>query len=309
VVNVPAQVVPPEVPGVYVPGDLVHPGDTLYNAASASTPANLPPNGAGAGRTALINDTTGAIDWVRSSSFRAATDTAQEEFYAFALDAADWVYFPGNPVRNLSQQDLINIYTCSATTHLPIVSNWNQISSPVADFSGPIKKYQAQLSSGRQKSFETTVLAGHAIDENCDASHLSPRLEESNATGIAAADLKTAIYFYGYSSWQQQFKFHSTNLKNGAGLGQIRGKLPSKTTINTSATRFLGTQVLWNVAKTTSPSYAKVIKFLGETPTGNGYICAGKANALIENWGLVTFPNAVDPVTGHASYCRKEFNL
>ena len=162
--------------------------DFTYNVGTANTTAHLPPNGAGAGRTALINDNTGFIDFARSSSARAGTDPASEEFYAFALDAVTWVKFPGNPVANLTQNELIKIFTCDPATGAPFIGNWKKTAAgKAAGFKGGIVKYQAQLSSGRQKTFEQKILNGATVDQNCDAQHLSPRLEESNASGTAAA--------------------------------------------------------------------------------------------------------------------------
>ena len=109
VVNVPSQVVPPEAPGIFIPQDSKYTSDFTYNVGTASTAAHLPPNGAGAGKTALLNDATagtGFIDFGRQSSQRANTDPASLEYYAWALDAVNWVKFPGNPITNLSQQDL-----------------------------------------------------------------------------------------------------------------------------------------------------------------------------------------------------------
>jgi phosphate transport system substrate-binding protein len=309
VVNVPSQVVPPETPGIFIPQDTKYATDFTYNVATLSTAAHLPPNGAGAGKTALLNDATagtGFIDFGRMSSQRAGSDPASLEYYAWALDAVNWVKFPGNPITNLTQQDLINVWTCDAGTHLPIYSDWSQI--PGSTFSGTIVKYQAQLSSGRQKTFEQLVLNNHPIDENCDASHLSTRLFESNASGVAPATKARAIFFYGYSSYQAQTKNFTPNLRNGATFGTLNGVALTPTVINDTAQRFPGTQYLYNIADTRSPSYARVIAFLGETSGAggtNGYICSGKASLIISAWGFVPFKNGLDPQTGHNSFCRK----
>lgn len=309
VVHVGAQAVPPDPSGVFIPGDTKYVGDYIYNVGTAKRAANLPPNGAGAGKTALLNDATagkGLIDFNRQSSQPSASDPATLEYYAFALDAVTWVNFAPNPVTNLSQAELIKLFTCDAATHKPFYTNWNQI--PGVSYNAPIKKFQAQTGSGRQRSFETLVLNGHLIDENCDAQNLSPRLFESNASGIAAADKPGAIYLFGYSAHIAQGKAVTPNLRNGAVLGSVNGVKPGLTTINTTPSRFVGTQYVYNNVDTRSKSYARAIKFLGETsgPSGtNGYICAGKAAAPIKGWGFVPLPMELDPVTGHASTCRK----
>jgi phosphate transport system substrate-binding protein len=309
VINVPSQVTTPEVPGVFIPRDTKYTQDYLFNVGTAGTPEHLPPNGAGAGKTALLNDATagtGLIDFNRQSSQPSATDPATLEYYAFALDAVTWVNFSPNPVTNLTQADLIKIFTCDATTHQPFYTNWNQI--PGVSYDKPIKKYQAQTGSGRQKSFEQLVLNGHPVDENCDASNLSPRLFESNASGIPAANKAGAIYFFGVAPHLAYGKAITANLRNGAVLRSVNGVAPNATTINTSPSRFVGTQYVYNNADTRSKSYARAIKFMGETSGAggtNGYICAGKAAAIIKAWGYVSLPEGLDPVTGHTSFCRK----
>src|SRR4029077_17453785 len=106
---------------VTVPKDFVHP-NKVWNSSS---PASTPPNGSSAGITALNNDTTGQISYARSSRGPNPGETGTKQFWAYALGAVDAVKFPGsNQPAKLTQQDLIGIYACSATTHAPSITNW-----------------------------------------------------------------------------------------------------------------------------------------------------------------------------------------
>jgi hypothetical protein len=109
---------------VTVPADAFAPAYT-WNSADAAT---KPPDGSSAGITALLNDTTGQLDWARSSRGPKAGETGVLQFWAFALGAVDAVKFPGSyQPASLTQSDLIKIYTCSTKTHKPLVSNWAQL--------------------------------------------------------------------------------------------------------------------------------------------------------------------------------------
>ena len=130
----------------------------------SSSPAATPPNGSSAGITALSNDTTGEIDWARSSRGPNPGETGTKQFWAYALGAVDTVKFPGsNQPAKLTQQDLIGIYTCSASTHKPAITNWKQIGGK----SGAIVRYAPQAGSGTLSFFQTKLLGGHTVDQNC----------------------------------------------------------------------------------------------------------------------------------------------
>lgn len=309
-VNVAPQVIPPFPPGIVVPAD-ANCAERIYKASL------VPPNGSSAGITDLRTDTTGCTDLARSSRNRDATrgDTADLEFYAFGLGALDWVKFPGNPVANLTVNQLVNVYTCSASgpnVGKPIIATWGQI--PGSGFTGAIKKYAPQLSSGTAGFFQTKLLNGHTIDENCDATHKSTFLQEHDARGVTAATKARAIYVYDYGQFVSQEKKLSPDLRNGAVFGSLNGKLPTPTTVNETATRFVGTRYLFNVVKNNvnSPSYAKALKFAGVSTnaangfTGNGWICKGGARAIVRAFGFFPLAQKLDPNTGILSYCRKE---
>jgi ABC-type phosphate transport system substrate-binding protein len=99
--------------GTMVPGDAV----TGLKVWSSLTAASTPPDGSSAGIAALDADTTGAIDFARSSRGPNTGETSTKNFWAYALGAVDYVTFPGThaPAAGLTQQQLINIYTCNAS--------------------------------------------------------------------------------------------------------------------------------------------------------------------------------------------------
>ena len=99
--------------GTFVPADDIA-GSTVWDSSSAPV---TPPNGSSAGIAALDADTTGAIDFARSSRGPNTGETSTKRFWAYALGALDYVTFPGThaPAAGITQQQLINIYTCNAS--------------------------------------------------------------------------------------------------------------------------------------------------------------------------------------------------
>ena len=152
---------------VTVPADSVHPAFTW----DSSSPAATPPNGSSAGITALLNDTTGQIAFARSSRGPNPGETAKLNFWAYALGAVDYVTFPNTdaPAKGLTQAQMIGIYTCSPSTHIPTITDWSQVGGKP----GGIVKYAPQAGSGTLSFFQTKLLNGATVDQNCDSSHLS----------------------------------------------------------------------------------------------------------------------------------------
>jgi ABC-type phosphate transport system substrate-binding protein len=292
--------------GTFVPGDDVT-GSTLWDSSSAPV---TPPNGSSAGISALDADTTGAIDFARSSRGPNTGETSTKNFWAYGLGALDYVTFTGTnaPPAGLTQQNLINIYTCNASgTNVgkPIFSDWHQL-NPNAPVGSTIVKYLPQTSSGTYSFFKSKILNGNTPDANCDASHLSTFLEEHDARGVTTASKPNAIYAFDWSRFRAQGAGFEANLKNGATLGKLgtstnpdNRQLPSTTTVNTSPSRFLGTRYVFNVdEKANHPSsytnqLLDVEKLIGVQTTANGgpgYICGGSASVEIALAGFVPLP-------------------
>ena len=292
--------------GAFVPGDDVAPSflwnSTTPGLPSDVTPGNTPPDGSSAGITALNADTAGNIDFARSSRGPNAGETPAARFWAYALGALDYVTFPGThaPAAGITQQQLINIFTCNASgvnVGKPIVSNWSQVGGTA----GVIVKYRPQVGSGTNSFFISKLLNGNQVDANCDGSHLSTSLQEHDARGVTTVSKPNAIYAFDWSRYRAQGTGIEANLRNGATLGKLGTTTsnriaPSTTTVNTTASRFLGTRYIFNVVRSASHpagytiQLADVEKLIGVRATasgGPGFICAGSASAQITLAGFV----------------------
>jgi phosphate transport system substrate-binding protein len=310
VTEIPPTVNSPFPASVTVPADFIHPAKT-WNAS------NPPPNGSSAGIAALNADTTGQIAFARSSRGPNPGETSTLNFWAYALGAVDYVVFPGTdaPAAGLSVQDLINIYTCDPNTHAPFVSDWGQISGGTP---GAIQKFAPQAGSGTLSFFQTKLLNGATVDQNCDSNHLSVRLEEHDARGVPAGFKDNAIYMYDWGKFRAQRTGFEKNLTNGAVLGKtgVNAPLaaPSTTNVNEGANRFVGVRYLYNVVRrTVHPSnatdqLADVTRLIGVRTKAQGgpqYICSGKAKADINKAGFVPLPLKATGGTGlPGSTCR-----
>ena len=142
------------------------------------------------------------------------------------------------------------------------------------------------------------MLNGNTPDANCDGSHLSTFLEEHDARGVTTASKPNAIYAFDWSRWRAQGAGFEANLRNGGTLGKLgtgdgrsNRVAPSTTTVNTTASRFLGTRYIFNVVElanhpsTYTNQLADVEKLIGvpylASERRSGYICAGGVAATI----------------------------
>ena len=107
------------------------------------------PDGSGAGIAALRADTTGCIDFARSSRANSATED-DLVFIPFAKDALSYAYASPttNAVKNLTKAELASIYTCSKT-------RWNSVRSGAANT--PIRPHLPQTGSGSRATFLTDI--------------------------------------------------------------------------------------------------------------------------------------------------------
>jgi hypothetical protein len=295
----------PPFPATYtVPAD-AHCAKTTY---STSNPG---PDGSSAGIAALNADAAsghgGCIDWARSSRGRKSTDPSIDQFYAFALDALGYLTFPGTHApANLTQQQMINIYTCNPSTGAPYISNWHQL-NPSAPTNSVIKKYAPQTQAGTYSFFNSKILNGGTIDSNCNASHLSIFVEEHDATGVSAANKPNAIIPFSHAQFVAAANGVIPDRRNGGKEGKLNGLLPTTKTIIEGPGRFLGTRYVYNVANTQEPDYTDVMRFIGVDSTGPGFLCSNKAAGLISQYGEK--PLSFSPTGGGIpinSYCRKD---
>jgi phosphate transport system substrate-binding protein len=269
-------------------------------------PPLTPPDGSSAGISALVADGThGCVDLARSSRGRSSSDPSNLKFFAFALDALSWSRFPGtHSAPTLTQQQLINIYTCNASTGLPFISNWNQVGGTA----GKIVKYAPQTGSGTYSFFNSKVLNGAVIDQNCNASHKSIFTQEHDNTGVTAANKPFAINPFSYAQWTAMKNGVIPDRRNGAVLGSINGMAPSPSTIKVPSPHFLGTRYIYNVLKTNEPSYNATLRFAGVDATGPGFLCKSSVGirAQISKYGDVPLNNGVTGPGLPASFCRLE---
>lgn len=229
----------------------------------------IPPNGSGAGRTAISGGTqTGVnynsagngfacLDMGRSSSFSA--DATKYEYWAFALDAIGWTYFPGNThtaaSNGLTNTDLNKIYSCSNATldanndgdtndvgdrknGYPIYRFWGDITGDATDVT-PIKPYRIQQGSGTGDDVARYMLGKGSSGQNTDATFLAncdsatnntdgdaattytfPIVQEHDCRNVSDANKPDAICFYGYSRWVLQARSLETDKRNGAVFGK-----------------------------------------------------------------------------------------
>jgi phosphate transport system substrate-binding protein len=282
-------------PSYTVAGDS-HCGATTYNSS------NPPPNGSSAGITALVNDTSGCIDFARSSRGAKAGDPSSLSFWAFGLDALTWIKFPSNShgVTSLTPAQLKNIYTCDPSTGAPFASNWNQVGGTA----GTIIKYAPQTSSGTYSFMNSKLLGGATVDQNCNASHKSIFLEEHDATGVSTANKSNAIYVFSVAQWNAQGAGKLVDRRNGSTLEKISGVAPTSATINTTASRFFGTRYIYNVTKSGSPSESAALNFIGVKSSGPGYLCNNNTHTDISNFGAVPLPLGGTGAGLPNSYCR-----
>ena len=288
-------------PTLAVGGSYAVPGDANC-AAFSYTNANPPPNGSSSGITALINDTTGCVDLARSSRGRTVSDPSNIEFFAFAKDAVSWNAFrntacPGldtGPVgcapNTLTQQNLKDIYGC-------LINDW----SAVGGDPGVIVRYTAQSGSGTRSFFDSKVLGGNTSN---NPSCPSTEVQESNSTLVAAGSRSTAILPYSFAQYTAQKNLVVPDLRAGTKLGKINGVAPNSTTIGNAT--FLGVRWVYNVAKTTSPSYGDVLRVIGVDATGKGYLCSGAQASNITLYGFVPIPSGPSGPGLPNSTCRKE---
>ena len=273
------------------------------NTTTGPLAANLPPNGSGAGKTALNADSDGTVDFSRSSSGLGTGTAGTNQYFAYALDALTWAEFPGTYApKDLNPVQIKAIYTCDPSTGAPYYTDWSQVGGKP----GAIKKFAPQTSSGTYKFFNAKYLGGSTIDAGCDSSHLSTFIQEHDATGVPKASQKGAILPFSVAQYTAASKFVIPDLRNGIKLGTVAGIKASATTINENPGHFFGVRYVYNILRTDAPQYDDSLRFAGVDAAGPGYLCNGNATvgSIILTYGF--FPLASGATGGvlPASNCR-----
>jgi len=298
---------------VTVPADAVHPAFTW----DSSSPAATPPNGGSAGVAALENDRTGQIDFARATSSPKPGETGTDNFWAYALGAVDYVTFPNTdaPATGLDTAQLQGIYTCNPATNQPYFTNWNQVGGRP----GGIVRYAPPVGAGTLSFFQSKLLGGETVDQNCDASDLATRINQDDARNVSSATFQNAIFVFEWADWRAQKDGFSPNLTNGSALGKFginatSEKTPNASNVNETKTRYQGTRYIYNVdMKVNHPAsdtqqLNDINRLIGVRPAAQGgpqYICSGKAKNDIIKAGYVPLAKfATGGIGLGQSFCR-----
>jgi ABC-type phosphate transport system substrate-binding protein len=278
------------------------------------------PKGSSAGITALLNDTTGCIDFARSS--RAKKTNGNEDslaFFALGQDGVTWStpatsYAPAS----LTRSQLASIYACSPTaqvwnqvggkdkvtvtkttkwvwkmvfnkklhkkvrTHVKVVTT-KTVKTPV-----PIHPYLPQSASGTRAFWESAI----GVADGAIGACVIQGGEENNGTVLPQSDAG-ALAVYSVGKWVAQAINKHSDVHGDYVLHQIGGISP---TVGTAATTELNIdfnpqflRVIFDVVKKlpgkndVDPKYSKIF---GST----GYFCSQPA--IIKSYGFLPLGGA-----------------
>jgi phosphate transport system substrate-binding protein len=290
-----------------IPGDY----NADYNAGcpafSYTNPGNLPPNGSGAGISALAADTQTCVDIARSSRGR-GSEGANFDFWAFATDGVTWAHYGGTAPTNLTLAQIRGIYLCDQPGGNPLYTNWNQVGGANA----PIERYLPQAGSGTLSFFETKILGlssaqvGVLDDTACTGNALNPRVQENQGTAIAAGQRPNAIVPYSFGVWSAQKSGAETDNRAGALLGSINGVAPTAASVATTG-NFFARRYVYNVVQNDALTHGPALEFIGVQQNKVGYICKNDFNTAIGKalFGFVALPNGATGPGLPNSTCRK----
>lgn len=94
-------------------------GSSTVDTGNAGCSAVTRVNGSSAGRTALINDTAGCLQFARSSSF---SSNANLTYYPFAEDGLTYAVTQNSSVpKSLTKAELVSIYKCEVAGIVPVL--------------------------------------------------------------------------------------------------------------------------------------------------------------------------------------------
>ncbi|WP_344422537.1 PstS family phosphate ABC transporter substrate-binding protein [Amycolatopsis minnesotensis] len=265
-------------------GTFTVPGDAFAASVTYANPGNLPPNGSGAGKTALKTSADagdGAIDIARSSSGRATSDPATFEFYGFAKDGVTWSASStgAGAGRTLTLTQLRNIYNGTIT-------NWSQVGGT----NTPIKVYLPQANSGTLAFFTGTVLG---FDPTTKPVTIN-RFQENEGNTIPAADQAAAIAPYSIAQWVAQGNNAVSDKRAGFFAGTLTGAGSNGAPVSGAAGSyapaftdgFLGARTVYHVLDTRSKSYGQALRGVGFDSTGQSPLCHGDLNATLKTFGF-----------------------
>ncbi|HET58222.1 MAG TPA: phosphate ABC transporter substrate-binding protein [Deltaproteobacteria bacterium] len=118
-------------------------------------------SGSGNGAKSLINSTCqiGAMSrFMKDGEFKAAIEKGvMPVAHVVAMDGLPIIVHPSNPVKNLTVDQVRDIYTGKIT-------NWNQVGGP----NRPILMISRDTNSGTYETFNELVMRGEKIAANCE---------------------------------------------------------------------------------------------------------------------------------------------
>ncbi|MCX6553840.1 MAG: phosphate ABC transporter substrate-binding protein [Candidatus Aminicenantes bacterium] len=118
-------------------------------------------SGSGNGAKSLINGSCQVATMSRimkQNEYEAAVHSEVLPIsFVVALDGIAMIVHPGNPIRELTMEQIKNVY-------IGKIKNWNQLGGPNV----PIVIISRDTNSGTYETFETRVLKGEKIVKNCE---------------------------------------------------------------------------------------------------------------------------------------------
>jgi ABC-type phosphate transport system substrate-binding protein len=189
------------------------PKGSTITPKSGCTPIQRP-DGSSAGIKALLNDTSGCLDFARSS--RAKKPDGSENalaFFAFGRDGVTWAsQARTNAPQNLTKTQLSRIYRCS-----PQARTWNQVRGRTTQ---QIRPYLPQVGSGTRAFFLGAIGLTDAQVGSC----VNQTIQEND--GKALPNNANVIEPYSIAKFIAQRYRHHNDRSGTVALHQIAGVTP-----------------------------------------------------------------------------------
>ena len=287
-----------------------NPADKLYSWDATPQPSTITPKagcasinrpgGSGAGITALTNDTTGCLDFARSSRPANANET-NLKFVPFATDAVTYASTAAGTthvVDGLSVTDLKDIYTCAKT-------NWSQFGGT----NNPIIPILPNTNSGTRAFFLTQLGGGTAVTPgscviNGVRSGTSTMIRENDARELTLAlgsgqnpdDAVIPFSVAKYINYGKQSPIdpqrgtavaHSVKDSSGAVVNPITGTAPNES-LNMSFSSTTLTRNVFNVLKLVNGAVPS--KYAPVFSRSTGYICSTAGQNVVADYGFGKLP-------------------
>jgi hypothetical protein len=203
-----------------------HPGAPKLASYDATGSANIKPKagkaailrpvGSGKGIAALLADTTGSIDFARSSAAKAGDGSqANLSFFALAQDGVAWAtYFKTNAPKSLTKAQLGRIYRCAGNAVY-----WDQVGGKKTVVKkgkkkitkrNRIKPWLPQTGSGTRKFFLTAIGLTDAQVGSCVNQGTVKKVNIENNGKLLGKD-QNVIAPYSIGKWIAQAVNHKVD--------------------------------------------------------------------------------------------------